>query len=202
MICISAVSFGQQLPLIDQGFMLSYSNSNRHIPSASAQTPMHLVAADYKWHLNFKNRVSFKTGVSCFITGHKFKYSFSPDRGPVTSPDTKSASSVYAYLRIPLLVSFNVKRFFIDLGGAPCVRIYNNSDTYYQRGNGINKPGFTYTLEGHLGYYIPVKQRRLFVEGAIYFSEIGNNIYLPGGNYENTYTRNFQLGIGYMLGKL
>lgn len=199
-ICMCGVTFAQQLPAVDHGLMLSYINSNRLIPGQPAQAPINAATVDYTFHLNFKNHLSFKTGASVFITGHKFTYNSSPDRGYLNGATT-SAKSVYAYVRIPALLSFNIKRFFIDMGAAPCFRVFNNSDTYYQRGNGIDKPGFMYTLESHVGYYIPVKQRRLFIEGAVFFSEIGHSIFLPGGNYKNNYSRNFQLGIGFMFNK-
>lgn len=199
---MSNVTFAQQLPALDNGVMLSYVNSNRLIPGQPAQASINAATVDYKFHLNFTNDLSFKTGASLFITGHQFSYNTSPDRGYFYG-DTKltKSKSVYTYLRIPMLLSFNLKRFFIDMGAAPCFRVFNNSDTYYQRGNGIDKPGFTYTLESHVGYYIPVKQRRLFIEGAVFLSEIGNSIFLPGGNYKNNYSRNFQLGIGFMFNK-
>lgn len=193
--------FAQHLPATDHGISLSGNYSNRHMPSSSTRSAFIYPSADYHLHVNFKRHLSLKTGAGLFMTGHVATYNIAPDRGPY-APQPAGVKVIYGYIRIPLLLSVNIGHAYADLGGAPCLRIYNNSNSYYKRGNGISKPGATYTLEGHLGYYIPLKQQRLFIEGAAYVSEIDQLIYLPDGNHANTYSTNFRLSVGYMFSKL
>jgi hypothetical protein len=195
--------FSQTLPYKDKGFALSYNYSQRHIPLYSyAQKPVHAPGIDFKIHRNFKNQISLKYGVSLFTTGHSSEVYVSSNYN-VSSTKLEKATTIYGYLRFPISLSYNVKRFYLDLTTAPCIRIFQ-SRTIYGRGPNSNSR-ITYTLESHLGYYIPIKKRRTFIEAAIYFSEIGNRISVTDGRYDfdfkNTYTQNLQLTIGFMLNK-
>ena len=190
----------QTLPKKDFGISLSYNNTNRHLQSFNSQNSISFPNVDYKYNLNFQNDFSFKTGISLFIVGNKFSYLYA-QTGPYPSV-LKKAHSIYGYLRLPFLFSFNIRQFYLDLGFAPCVRIFNLSD-FEVRGSEIERVGVTYTIESHFGYYIPTKQQRLFLELAFYVSEIGKKIYLPDNYiYNNKYSQNIQFSIGYMFGKL
>ncbi len=193
--------FAQVLPKKDFGISLSYNNTNRHLQSYNSQNSISFPNVDYKYNLNFQNNFSFKTGISIFIVGNKFSYLYA-QTGPYPSV-LKNAHSIYGYLRLPFLFSYNVRQFYLDIGFAPCVRIFHLSD-FEVRGSEIERVGVTYTIESHLGYYIPIKQQRLFLELALYVSEIGKNIYLPDNyvyNNKNKYSQNIQFSIGYMFGK-
>jgi hypothetical protein len=202
LVVFSAPCSAQTLPYKDKGFAISYNYSQRHIPDYSyAQKPVQAPGADFKIHRNFKNKLSLKYGISIFVTGHRSDIYYIN----YYTPDGRSeeAQTIYGYIRLPICLSYNFKRFYFDVGAAPCVRVFQSINVY-GKGNEAT-PRFTYTLEGHFGYYIPVKHRRMFIEGAVCFSEIGNRIFATDGtwNYtlKNNYTQNLQLSIGFMLNK-
>jgi hypothetical protein len=201
---LSNVLFAQTLPKKDKGLSLSLNLSNRHLPYFTEVKPMLFPNIEYKWNRNFKNNFSIKSGASLFVVGHKFEYTYSIGYYPSNTGIAK-AKSVYGYLRCPLLFSYNIKRFYFDIGAAPCFRLFYTNNYSTMKSAGSSAYRFIYTLEAHAGYYIPVKQQRFFIECATYFSEINAYVFLPSSyshDFKNTYSQNFQISIGYMFGKL
>jgi hypothetical protein len=92
----------------------------------------------------------------------------------------------------------------MDIGAAPCLRIMH-SNSQLGKSSDLPRPGITYTLEAHFGYFIPMKKRRLFIEAATYFSEIQQKVFIAHSYYnyslKNDYTLNLLLGIGIMFNK-
>src|SRR6478609_959662 len=119
LLCSSGL-FAQKLPYNDVGFGLSYNYSQRHIPNYEEQKPIQFPTLDFKKILNFKNNISLKSGVSIFVTGHKSRHYYDYYNG--VFEETKS---VYGYLRFPILISYNINRFYTDLGVGPCIRVFN-----------------------------------------------------------------------------
>lgn len=202
---LSSGALAQMLPKHDNGISISFNYSQRNIPDFYySQKPIMYPNVHFKKNINFKNHFSFKTGASLFITG--FKYDVPGDKiyGYNYNPNDHVEYGTSTYLCVPAMLSYNYRKFFVDIGGGPCFKFRSSAGTG-GKGDGIEKARLTHTFETHLGYYIPLKKRRLFIESAFYISEIQANILLPHSlyyaYYVNDYTYNLQFSVGFMFNK-
>jgi hypothetical protein len=205
LLLISGYSFSQTLPKRDKGIAISFNYSNRNIPKHQSTSGIYFPNLEYKINYNFVNKFSFKTGISLLYIGNNYKFYEYKNYSHIDS-SLEVTKSTNTYLKIPFLFSYNLKNFYVNLGIIGGIRVFH-SNTYSIKGGKESKLNFTYGFESNLGYYFPIKNRRMFVELSLIVSEFNKKLYLNSYNggetniYRIKYSQNIQLSIGYMFGK-
>lgn len=205
LLLLSGYSFSQTLPKFENGFAISCNYSNRNIPKYQSTSGIYFPNLEYKINYNFVNKFSFKTGISLLNIGNIYKF-YDYKNYSHSDSSLEVAKSTNTYLKIPFLFSYNLKKFYVNLGIIGGVRVFH-SNTVSIKGGVESKLNFTYGFESNFGYYFPIKNRRMFVELGLIFSEFNKKLYLNSYNggeaniYRIKYSQNIQLSIGYMFGK-